>query len=447
MSIYKQQPLTGPVEYKKGIYTTLNNKHVNIHYFGDDHLKRTQCTDPHALSLLSLLVSSFEQPHPELDVFVEVGLGLKPKHETNYLNGLIKDQYGCLLNDSANREKCGNQFPNVRFHNIDFRFTLYFEYMQVINYIIKHVEGTVSNSDVMLETICQYATMLMSGSEHQQLRVPYPTTFNRDRELLRLSLIYDMVRARKALYEFHRFTSFSDTMEQFIIDLYYLIGISPSIKCSNALLSSPICDLFPHYLSKKPYYFYRLAHEYSTVPDVIKEIGVRERFDMVLREYLGKIQLSYKRIRSKFAWATSTYPYDRKIEGHSLVDFCVMNMASFMDMYVCFRALKPYVNNVIVVCGVYHISTINQLFADLGLNSKTSASFVTIDPIYDKGVQCISIPVIKDNPQLSFNDDVFDDMIYVRPSYRFRDRKHKKKKTKNNYKTRGNGCFSPKDNF
>ena len=444
MDLY-QQPVTSPVEYKKGVYTSLTGRTINVHYFGDDHLKRTQCSDPHALSLTSLLVSSFNNVNNvnnvnneiNIDMFVEVGLGLQPKHETNYLNSLIKqfqNHYGCLLKNQENREKCTSHFPNVRFHNIDFRYTLYSEYMEVISYIIKNVEGSVSNTDLMLNVIHQYALELMAGSEHEALRVPYSTSFFRDRELQRLSWIYDMVRARKNLYGFHCLTSFSETMEQFIIDLYYLIGISPVITNNNALLPSPMCNLYPPYLLKKPYYFYRLSHEYRTIPEVIKDSSVQQRFDMALKLYLKKNHLSYKRIRSLFIWATSTYPYTRKIDGHYLVDYCVMNMASFMDMYVCFRAMKPYINNVIIVCGVYHIATINQLFAELGLDSKVSASFSTIVPEYDKGVQCISVPVTSfDNPQLLFNDDLYRDMLYVNPSYHFR-----------NVRTRYRGRKKPK---
>jgi hypothetical protein len=391
-----QRPLTGSVIYTKAMYHTCEDRVITAHLFGDIHHKRTKCSDPDAMNAISLLVSSFSHPHPSIDVFVEVGLGFDftKKTETNYLNSFIKHfqkEYRCLLKGKENREICKENFPDVRFHNIDFRMTLMFEYNQVVEYWYKHDARKTTLSDAIIA----YATKLSIESS-----IPYPNTgdrFSKDRELLRLSWVYDMIDARKErVGRFYKvsFPYANDTGE-FLLDLYYLICKSPSPYDSNSFgvaeshTLHPIHSLYPRYLSRKPYYLFRLAHEYRTIPEVQHDETVQQRFDMMLKDHIDMIR-------------TSSTPDEIVKMGSTIGDKCVQHLSWFMDMYTCFRLLKPYINHSVVVLGVNHIAKINELLNDIGIKATFSPFFVNTE-----NAQCVAVPVNNETSTLTFDHNLF----------------------------------------
>lgn len=41
-----QVPVTGLVAYEKAVYETNEHRFVDVHYIGDYHERKTECTDP-----------------------------------------------------------------------------------------------------------------------------------------------------------------------------------------------------------------------------------------------------------------------------------------------------------------------------------------------------------------------------------------------------------------
>jgi hypothetical protein len=415
----RQVPVTGTVQYKKAVYQTAENRPINVHFFGDRHNRFTKCIDD-AIDTTSLFVSSLTQSHKEIDVFVEIGLGfdIREKKETNYLNGLIKhfqEKYRCLLKGRENKTECHSTFPNVRFHNIDFRSTLYYEYMQVIDYwynIAKDGKDCLK-IDKLTHDLIDYAKNLATYSI-----LPYPFTgekIEKDREIHRLSWVYDMIVARDNRLDgkHKRRVPFACNLNDFLLDFYYLICCS--------VPKSPIHDFFPRYLSiNTPYYLIRLAHEYRSIPEVQNSSYIQMRFDTVLKDQLEMIRSSStpKKIKKEM----TNHLYIKHIE----------QLSWFMDMYLCFRLLKPYISNSVVLVGVSHIQQIEKIMENLGINVKTSPTFQNIND-----AQCISIPLSTTEESkeiLSFDDNLFLDIIPDNPAYTYAFHTRNRKKSKHSKK-------------
>jgi hypothetical protein len=345
-----------------------------------------------------------------------LGFDFTKKTETNYLNSFIKHfqkEYRCLLKGKENREICKENFPDVRFHNIDFRMTLMFEYRQVVDYWHEHD----ARRTALIDAIIEYATKLSSESS-----IPYPNTgdrFSKDRELLRLSWVYDMIEARKErMGRFYKVSfPFANDTGEFLLDLYYLIckSASPHIQVS---LPHPIHSLYPRYLSRDPYYFFRLAHEYRTIPEVQHDATVQQRFDMVLKDHIDMIRMS-------------STPDEIVRMGSAIGDKCVRHLSWFMDMYTCFRLLKPYINHSVIILGINHIAQINNMMSDIGIKASFSPVFTN-----KENAQCVAVPVDSTTSTLTFNHDLFDDIEPYMPSYQYmfrcRNKKYNYKKSRRN---------------
>lgn len=386
------QDVTGPVAYEKSHYIVDEKRQFSVHYIGDDHNKKTSCLSSDALDMLSLLTNTFDHPHPELDVFVEVGLGYIGKERDAYLSKLVHyfKAYHCLSNRPEDRERCGLRFPEVRFHCVDFRHTLYLEYQQVIDYWYSHARRM--DKEELLKELIRYGNQLAMTK-----KVPYDSSFRYARELRKIAWIYDMVQARIMRYNQLSYEyPFAHTLSEFIVDLYTLICIG-ELEWKN-----PIKMLYPEHLkNKQAYYTSRLANEYSEIPEVIKYEDIRYRFDYALETRIKKIASS-----STFSDIMKDTSYSRT----KLLQQASVQLSWLMDMYTCFRLVKPYVTQSIVILGVDHINQINEFMTELGIQSIRSKRFYNLLDMdkYDHGVQCVSIPVDEDGLDLS--DDLFEDL-------------------------------------
>lgn len=89
------------------------------------------------------------------------------------------------------------------------------------------------------------------------------------------------------------------------------------------------------------------------------EETVQQRFDWVLNASMDDIR-------------KSSTPTEIKAPGPGLGDKCVQELSRFLDLYVCFRLLKPYVEHSILVVGVHHIDRVDELMSELGLERSSS---------------------------------------------------------------------------
>ena len=89
-----------------------------------------------------------------------------------------------------------------------------------------------------------------------------------------------MIDARKErIGRFYRVSfPFANDTGEFLIDLYYLICKSSSPHDIPSTHSSPIHSLYPKYLLRKPYYLFRLAHEYRNIPELQHDDTIQQRF-------------------------------------------------------------------------------------------------------------------------------------------------------------------------
>ena len=113
--------------------------------------------------------------------------------------------------------------------------------------------------------------------------------------------------------------------------------------------------------------------------------------------------------------------WTRSNDKHRLRHEAVMHTSWLLDMYTCFRLLKPYDHHVIVVLGVDHIRQIQAFMRTIRVDVKTSPWFdqpTPQEPDLRHGAQCISIPTLGDG-SLSFDDDIdlYAQAVHVYPAY------------------------------
>jgi hypothetical protein len=339
-----QIPVTGPVTYEKVIYETYNNnRQIDIHYLGDEHNKKTKCADPHALSSISLLTTTLAQGR-DTDVFIEVGLGYVGKARTNYLNELTFQTNHCLLKGLSEKQKCSEQYPNVRFHCVDFRHTLFLEYMTVIDPIIELKRVNEIEYGFLDSTIHSFANRIKDGKNVIK-NLPY-VPFDELRELQRLLWVSSMLMYRQKRYRDVPPLPFSSTLGDFIGDLYYLM--------INDVPTMPLTKLLPEPIQKsyKPYYHYRLSHEYRSIPEIIKSQDLQVLFECEILKKLQEIKASI---------TPTDFELEMIVSPQLALNRSVINSSWLMDMYVCFRSMKPYVSHMIIVLGVNQFTRVIQM--------------------------------------------------------------------------------------
>ena len=400
-----QIPVTGPVVYEKVIYETYNkNRQIDIHYLGDEHNKKTKCADPHAISLLTTTLAQGR----DTDVFIEVGLGYVGKARTNYLNELTFQTNQGL----SEKQKCSEQYPNVRFHCVDFRHTLFLEYMTVLEPIIEPYVKMKRVNEIeygFLDSAIQsFANRIKDGKN-----LPY-VPFDELRELQRLLWISSMLMYRQKRYRDVPPLPFSTTLGDFIGDLYYLMINEISYD------TMPLAKLLPEPIQKsyKPYYHYRLSHEYRSIPEIIKSQDLQVLYECEIVKKLQEIKASI---------TPTDFEREMIVSPQLALNRSVINSAWLMDMYVCFRSMKPYVTHIIIVLGVNHIIQMKQFMKNIRVVVKESVRF---DNPNVKGelTQCISIPTDHQRLLLDTNE-MFQGMVVEKPVVRVLGKKtHEKEK-------------------
>ena len=403
MEQIKQIPVTGFVAYEKVVYQTYENERTfDVHYLGDN--ENSKCTDDTLNSIQLLENTLVKQKNVPIDVFVEVGLGYEGDKTTNYLNSLIttfQKKYNCL---TGRPELCKDSFPKVNFHNVDVRHTLFLEYKVVLD-SMKRFEY-----DYILYQLIKYATLLTEGKKDQ---LPY-ASYDNKRELLRLFWVYDMIQYRRELYQ-DRGEPYAKNVGLFLLDLYYVMLLyKKGIETENYLHRFLPENIKIFY---KPYYHYRLSHEYRLTPEVITNELVRSQFELAITKKLNYITSSYSPLQLK-----QDLHKKNKTMGQ-LVDQSVMYTSWIMDMYVCFRSMKPYINHIIIILGVHHINQMKEFMNDLEISIKESIRFE------NNSFQCISIP-LADQSLLIDTDHLFEQIIPEKPSVTHLGKKYSRRKRK-----------------
>jgi hypothetical protein len=410
-----QIPIQGSVAYEKVVYETLDNKTLDIHYLGDHHEKQTKCFG-NVMTTISLLQSSLTS-HIPIDVFIEIGIDVKGKDRDTYLNDIVKEfqKNHCLRKGLNERIECNKIYPDVRFHNVDFRHTLYVEYMTIVDHWWLKWGKYNNDMNHLLHTINGYVSYLVNNKAST---LPYLSDFENDREMQRLAFVYDMVVYRDKRYKGRANYPFSNSLSEFMGDLYYFICSGYSLAPSLSLHS-----FYPRYIKIRPYYLYRLMHEYRNVPGCIKGVNIQDRFDMAINDILEDI---------KNTTTPHQFEYDTMINNIYANSIASTHISWLMDIYVCFRSLKSYMSHIIVVLGVDHIVQMKKFMSDLGILYKASSIFDNPGNNLKHGAQCISIPVdISTTPRLIFDDNVFPDIIPKMPLYHgYRYKKQKSRFTK-----------------
>ena len=407
-----QIPLQGSVAYEKVVYVTNEKRSIDIHYLGDHHDKQTKCVDKKAMNTISLLQNSLNAPHVlPIDVFVEIGIGVDGKDRNTYLNELVVgfQKEHCLKKGLKERTQCDKKYPDVRFHCVDFRHTLYMEYMEIIDQWWFN-EGGHNTRDMnhLLQTIYGYVSYLVNNDSST---LPYKTEFQNDREMQRLGFVYDMVVYREKRYSGRPRLPFAPTLSEFMGDLYYLMCSSPSTHDVFPIVMSPIHVFYPRHiqLNPRPYYMYRLIHEYNHVPEVINRLDVRSKFEIATKDRLDIIGKSSN---------PKQIELDTRLNESHVNIIAATHLSWLMDMYVCFRSLKSYISHVVIVLGVDHIQQMKRFMQDLGIKFISSELFSNPGIGLVHGAQCISIPVdTSSNPRLTFDNNVFPNMIPYLPEY------------------------------
>jgi hypothetical protein len=321
----------------------------------------------------------------------------------------------------AERAQCEQKYPDVRFHCVDFRHTLYVEYMTIVdNWWTNEGGKNIRDINHLLSIIYGYANHLVNKKSSS---LPYITEFQNDREMQRLSFVYDMIVYREKRYQGRSPLPFALTLSDFIGDLYYLI-------CSYNLSTvhpSPIHSFYPRHLKLNllPYYIYRLMHEYRHIPELVNSRDIQSRFDTAIKDRLDTIRNSSSTIQIEI---------DTARDAEYLNIIACVNLSWFMDMYVCFRSLKSYMSHIVMVIGVDHIQQMKQFMKELGIHFISSSLFTNPGLGLVHGAQCISIPVdILPKPRLVFDNNVFTTIIPEFPAYYGKQKRKRNKRTKKKF--------------
>ena len=423
-----QIPIQGSVAYEKVVYETEYNRIIDTHYLGDHHDKQSKCVDVNAMTTLSFLQDSLKSPHVlPIDVFVEIGLGVEGKARDTYLNELVLEfqKKHCLKKGVIERTQCEKMYPDVRFHCVDFRQTLYLEYNTIIeHWWLKENGKNTNDMNHLLHILYWYMSHLVNN---KSITLPYTTEFKNDREMQRIAFVYDMVVYREKRYQGRTPLPFAPTLSEFLGDLYYLMCSSPSAYNKSPVHPSPVHTFYPRHiqLTILPYYTYRLMHEYRNIPEFMLSSDVQRRFDVAIKD-----RLDYIRKSTPQQFEIDTHQDNKKA---NLV--AATHLSWLMDMYLCFRSLKPYVSHIVVVLGVDHIKQIKQFMTELGITFTASPLFDNPDPRFQHGAQCISIPVDATH-RLTFDDNVFPGIIPTKPAYHGKRSRIRKRNGKQRYKLR-----------
>jgi hypothetical protein len=400
----EQVAVSGLVSYEKVIYETYDKlRTFDVHYLGDVHYKKSKCHDEVFNSIQLLETTLLKQIDIPIDVFVEVGLGYVGESDSNYLNSLIttfQTKYSCLLLDKS---KCSSSFPNVKFHNIDFRHSLFIEYQTIISGAqleIKKNGGRVDYRSLQFKII-DFIERVSMGRKHE---LPY-SSVDKNRELLRLFWVYEMIHIRSVLYDDNpHFVSESSTKQLgfFLCDLYSLILLyQKGNETQNALYRFLPTSIKTFYT---PYYHFRLSHEYLTIPEITSHATVRYQFEIVISEKIKDIQ------------KTDTFTEFQKKVSTSIplaIEHAVVETSWFMDMYACFRSMKPYVHHVIFILGVNHITQMKSFMNSLEIVVKESSRFDNANKDKNNPLQCVSVPVTDHG--LILDSNLFQGIIPILP--------------------------------
>lgn len=375
MSVYLQ-PVTGPVAYQKVVYT-IERRRFDVHYVGDVHTRDTKCTAKDALTYISLLVNSLHTPSSDpIDVFVEIGLNASTQQggdSANYLDELTftLQQLGCLNVGVRQREICAQHFPNARFHNVDFRLSLYARYIGLLQPLTK-TASTIDNVLRILYVECEQKTAEDAPANRQTL--------------VTCEWVYDVLVARYRRYAGTPPTPYAQEPEEFVIDFYIMLLMSPF---GNGTNHNPISTLFRKPGEYQPYWLERLFHAMDNVPE--------------LRG--GQARTTAKGvIENHFAQMAARPEQQAPIN--------VVERTSYLfDMYTCLRALKPSVSHLVVIAGAFHIKQMKDFMRALGVHADESRTF-NMDLSDDKGkimnyAQCVGVPMrtVDGRPSMTFDDD------------------------------------------
>jgi hypothetical protein len=169
-----------------------------------------------------------------------------------------------------------------------------------------------------------------------------------------------------------------------------------------------------------PYYHFRLAHEYLTIPEITSHATVRYQFEMMISEKINDIQ------------KTDTFIEFQKKVTTSMplaIEQAVVETSWFMDMYACFRSMKPYVHHVIFILGVNHLNQMKSFMNSLEIVVKESVRFDNANQDKNNPFQCVSVPVTDHG--LTLDSNLFHGIVPILPEAIILGRKRKYRTKRN----------------
>ena len=169
-----------------------------------------------------------------------------------------------------------------------------------------------------------------------------------------------------------------------------------------------------------------MSHEYLTIPEITSHATVRYQFEMMLTEKINDIQNT-----------DSFTEFQKKVSARRslAIDQAVVETSWLMDMYACFRSMKPYVHHVIFILGVNHIKQMKSFMNSLEIIVKTYLIFDNSSQDKNNPLQCVSVPIT--NHGLTLNSNLFDGMIPILPEAIVLGRKCKRRTRRRMRRTRG----------
>lgn len=352
--------VSGPISYKKIVldlesYEDGTPIHKVIHLFGDVHVTASRCSEASAIPLEKIVERTLlihKEKDIPIDVFCEVQLGRM--FSVNQVNDDYLDtfynyfytHYGCF---DTTKDKCNSYMSPHRFHNIDFRHTLYVDMYKTLsiihdprqftNHTYSAYEENVQSVKTKIEELVRLVPELskivrfyiwihfvvsIRGLYVKKCREHYKSQHPRTTEA-QLDVRY------KSYYKILDDGSTYD----FVLDLYYAM-----IKKTYPMpsMKTIIDKKFPDQPIPLPFYMERYTHVISKLPS--------RRLQEVTTQLVMEVITTLKTSHNETDFISLSY--------NDQISNAVFTSIVLMDLYSILRICKPTYNNIIIYEGQEH---------------------------------------------------------------------------------------------
>lgn len=372
--------IQGPVNY---VHVQIPSLDKIFHFFGDIHAVGTHCDESEPFTPLPVLVDQTLKYYKNnnIDIYYEFALGSNRVHFRNTYIGYFHrffSKKGCFYHPRD--VQCELEYPNARFHSVDFRATL----KQQVDEKIKQTGKT--NISEIKESIFQEIMPFINKYEQEG--------FIFEKEFIFLNFILHILSENPEKYKTYLFNSsinFGGALYLLLKDqnrLRYYVDIR-----DNKMKKIPGIDSFPSTdIEVLHYPFFLLHKSISKIEDPILQTNLLQLIQQRVKKWSSKRDYSQEMREQSFPDRLSGFSSDECSE--------------LLDFYVLIRLFKSSQKRVILYMGMDHVGSVINLLESLSLKSIQIYEFVKQTDY--KGIidskhqisQCIPVPILSDDDKV-----------------------------------------------